>query len=763
MPSSTQIIPKYIHPHVEVYINDNTEYVPETAQSEQGIRSLHVFASRKGRDGQIVSMRSTSEFVKEFGQPDYKRFGQPNLMPYGALTSEQAECYCLRVMPADATYANLMVYARYKWVTAGSTETITVLNPDYDPSLPPTATNPKFPTTTNDCPVTATMTPAEVTVALRDMYPSEPLVVGNPFFDPATPRTEVIMDPVPDILTATGDIKTKSHTIINIYHSSLTPPTTNIWADPTIADVTRWGNILFDPLAIEFNLPERTETVTYANETLIVRYQKDTLDTVTKPGETAPLWDAHNQQDVADAEGWFETPVFVIVAQGRGSYGDYKRIRLTDDVQSNKSSKFARYIMEVLDADQTLTQEEIISRGALSDENTVVSGVSYFFPDLINDPERGSTVINMELDGLAMDALFAKYNENANRIVKLPLSTYNCSILNFQQHNGNIVPDISIDNRSIGTISLSSVNGIGLGGGNDGALFNGQLDGAAYDDALSELYSKAFRGEYDRSILSKRRTPCEFIYDANYDFITKSELAKMIIQRGDAQGFLDFGILNDTLSLESAILQPKVEDRIISYECQNFNMRDPFNGKRINLTTTYELARRLPGHVKTYGAHIPFTGADKARITGMIRNEFWPVVDGDDGELKEKLYEARVNYYEAIGENFFMRGTQSTSQNIWSDLSEENNMRTLLQIKREIENMVSSLAYDFADEEQRKLFTESADRLLDKYRGQVREATVYFDMNDFEEERYILHCYLSIVFKTMAKIGIIEIDINPRV
>jgi len=45
----------------------------------------------------------------------------------------------------------------------------------------------------------------------------------------------------------------------------------------------------------------------------------------------------------------------------------------------------------------------------------------------------------------------------------------------------------------------------------------------------------------------------------------------------------------------------------------------------------------------------------------------------------------------------------------------------------------------------------------------VRDADVSFAMNKWEEERSILHCYLWVIFKTINKRQIIEIDINKRV
>ena len=49
MPRAGQIIPKYTHPHDEIYINDNTEYTANTSDSG-GVRFLCAFPAKKGRN-----------------------------------------------------------------------------------------------------------------------------------------------------------------------------------------------------------------------------------------------------------------------------------------------------------------------------------------------------------------------------------------------------------------------------------------------------------------------------------------------------------------------------------------------------------------------------------------------------------------------------------------------------------------------------------------------------------------------------------------
>ena len=105
MPISGQIIPKYLHPHVETYINDDTTYTTETASIDNTVKTLHVFTSSRGIDNKVLRFDSFSDWKRMYGTPEYKWDGQAVLMPYASLSSGHAATFNMRVMPEDATYA----------------------------------------------------------------------------------------------------------------------------------------------------------------------------------------------------------------------------------------------------------------------------------------------------------------------------------------------------------------------------------------------------------------------------------------------------------------------------------------------------------------------------------------------------------------------------------------------------------------------------------------------------------------------------------
>jgi hypothetical protein len=336
------------------------------------------------------------------------------------------------------------------------------------------------------------------------------------------------------------------------------------------------------------------------------------------------------------------------------------------------------------------------------------------------------------------------------------------------KHTVALESKILIQRTEPDAVSIDRIEGIVFTGGDDGA-FSITNDPTARTNAINAAYISAFNGDTDKRILSKRRTPCELMFDANYDDLVKKMLIALLIRRYDAYGYIDAGILNtSTDAVDWADAMQDYCDRVFSKDCQHFKIRDPFSGKTVPMTMTYFLASRLPGHYKNSGNHVPFVGENYARLTGYVKDSLKPVIDADDMAIKEKLYVKKVNYVEAIAEDIYIRGTQSTSQfgndsTKWSDLSEENNMVVLLEMKRIIETYVSSKIYNFVSATERRAFAEDMNNRFAGYVGsKIASFSIQFEMNQWETERSILHCYLSVVFRTMAKRGIIEIDINKR-
>lgn len=616
MPQSGQIIPSYLHPHYETLINDNTQFTETVAQTTEGVRSIFVFSSPKGRDNVLLDMASTSDLEKEYGTPNFKLYGQPMHNAYAFLSSGYGKAWTMRVMPEDSARANVTIIAKVK--------------------------------------VDKT--------------------------DAAKPQFKVRFEAK--------------------YHEQL-------------------------------NSVEEIEALT------------DVL-TVTEP----------------DVEGFSTYPIMTFYSLGRGQYGNGFRIRVSSSTQADKENSFKNYRVEVLELEGSLNRKDLFTGTLFPD--AVDGTTSLYLADRVNDLEDGSQRVNVFVNEDNLVDIFDLYKTGIDPTTDLTLETFD--LLTGKTKAGTPIVGYSAVTTGENVIALDNPEGIPLNGGSEGS-FASSTDGAAREDAMDAAYVSAFKGDFDKAILSKRRAPADFLLDAGYSDEVKRALMVLANKRYDAQLYLDAGILNTvTDAIEWGESVVDMGDRIISREMQHYKIRDPFTSKAIPVTMTYLFAYRLPLHFKNFGNHIPFVGETYATVTGALKNTLKPLVDADDLEVKEQLYNLRLNYFQTLAENVYVRGTQGTSQNIWSDLSEENNMHVLLEMKRKIENMVSGLTYDFAEVEDRTRFTETATRIIEPYIGQkVRSAVVEFSMSPYEEERSILHCNLAVVYRTINKRQIIEIDINKRV
>ena len=601
-------IPDYDHPFNVTIINDNSVLDKKSQVIPERVNYLCVFVGGKGRDNKLIKVTTQADFIKEYGKPDILKYGQPILNAYASITDAYSHAYCMRVMPQDALYSNMIICAKYK------------------------------------------------------------VVDGN----------------------------------------------------------------------LEVKLVRETEMALQNGDHL----------------EGILLQKSDEEEDEA---GYKTIPLLAIRCLGRGAYGDSLRIRLTGVIRKKTNIDYRPYRLEVLDVEEGNVVVETFD-GCLYDY--AVNARSLLLSDIVDGETSYSTRLGICINENAFKVLYDEYDKMlVENGLENPIPNHRLFDPIFGVNNNQTkIPNLTINKDEL---ALDRLDGVPLMGGHDGSFANGiELDG----ELLENLYIKAFHGDLDRTILSPRRTPVKYILDANYPLAVKREMVQLAIKRYDAFVYLDAGII--TTHDEGLIFGEDTIDlnyRIVSKGYQHYQIRDPFNGKKVEVTYTYHLANALAKHIELVGSHVPFTGETYAILTGAVKNTLLPVLDEYDEEMKEQLYDLRLNYYEALGDNIFARGTQVTAQDLDSDLSEEHNMVMTLEIKDIAEKETISRRYNFAEPEDRQLFTEVLTERTKSYRDVVRSISVLYDMTEEEEARSVLHCYVEITFKTIAKSSIVEININKRV
>ena len=204
-----------------------------------------------------------------------------------------------------------------------------------------------------------------------------------------------------------------------------------------------------------------------------------------------------------------------------------------------------------------------------------------------------------------------------------------------------------------------------------------------------------------------------------------------------------------------------------------YDIFDPLSGKRISVTATYKIAKDLVPHIMVNGINKPFVNGyaqltaiqNDVSMTGagdMIRDSFMPDIDLIDWDVKEKLYTSRINYWVTSEEGrIVQRACQNTRETDASALLEENNVRVLNTLKKNLEKACRGYLYAWNEPEVRKGFTEAQTLVYKPWIGTiVQDLTISFEANEWEQERMIMHCYVSVKFRDIIKRIIVEINIS---
>ena len=216
-----------------------------------------------------------------------------------------------------------------------------------------------------------------------------------------------------------------------------------------------------------------------------------------------------------------------------------------------------------------------------------------------------------------------------------------------------------------------------------------------------------------------------------------------------------------------------LDGRACSIDLGYYEIYNPRTMKKIKVTATYFIASNLIPHLITYGINKPFV-YDYARLTAiqktnamgatgnMIKGSFKPELDLIDWDIKEKLYKSRINWYVTEDEGRLVRrACQNTRQLDASALLEENNVRVLNALTKNLDRDCSSFLYNWNEPTVRQGFTKAE---MEKYRNwkgtYVQDLNIYFDANQWEQERMIMHCYCSVKFRDIIKRIILEINVQ---
>ena len=808
---SMQIIPYYAHPHVHTVINDDSYYDETVATAEQDLGDLPfstviVTGADQGIDNKFVRLSDRETKVRVFGKSNFKKYGQPSIQA-DVLFNGSTNVWFMRVLPDNATYANLVILAHYrkgKILDKLGQETGKVrMEVKYSIAY---ATKPKLSNGAREDydiedfanslrhdspdPITGYMTVplCYIRATGRGRY-------GNSYSVYISRDTDAEREYSLKMFMfnlVSNDDTTKPKNII----SGSLFQTTRYDASTLIQDVIDQYDVGASPIHI-VSLEDSFNTLF------------DFYKSIVKTNETYLLASDMSKEDQADLQYAQK-----ITEDSFDPFFGYKLNSRTDEVipyYQNYTEKPNGYQAPALTIPNQVGASKPLNT---SDWNSAYVGAKVL---VLADPLNGG-------------------------------KRWMYTVTVIEPLTGNIIYDegvpSAIDEDQYDGTNLKNPVGMILDGGHDGDFEEISVNGktripteAEMKILLAREQVKAFRGEKDNKILSATRMNLDFIFDANYNMTNVSGLevdtvnaplynGSTVLTDKDAQQLsvlgsgtmaIDFSDLNvkkamydvNTFRNKNGITVDKanmgagghlyldtnlvgLKNLTVNYELKSlidameqfdgratsidlgfYDIYDPVSKKKVHVTVGYMLAAGLIPHIVRYGINKPFVynhaqltalqrTSSRMTVGNMIRDSFRPNVDVIDWDVKELLFKSRINYYITTDEGRrVQRAVQNTRQRDASALLEESNVRVLNTLKKGLEKANRGYLFEYNDASVRKGFTTAQMKIYRPWIGTlVEDLKIYFEANEWEAERMMMHCYCSVKFKDIIKRIILEINIS---
>jgi hypothetical protein len=794
MPQTAQIIPYYSQPFVQSVINDNTFYSEDTAKAGVGVEkpysTLVVTGADKGIDNKLIKLSDYTTKVELFGKSNFTKYGQPSLQADVLLQNGQTNVWFMRVLPDNARYANLIVLAKYRIgniLDANNQPTgkkRLEIKFDTAYATPPTladgaideyAINTYAMSLKNDTvdPLTGykTLPLFYVRSTGRGKYGNRYSIRLSRDYDfeydygVKTYGFGVIENDVVTsaknyfvgsmINTVKYSYSTLIDDVLNKYPTGTTPIMIKTFEDSIAALYNVYANVVNDNAnyikTSNASADDKAELAVAKAITIDVFDPIFGLKLNTRNNELIPYYQNYTIQGsgyvVPDKSTASVKPINV--SSWNTAFVGAKLLLTADPNHDNKRYS---YMVTAIDTNGNITYddgvEEAIDASEYNGKNLAINvGILLdggFDGDFESISVDGLTHVpnNSELKILLSREYVKAFRGKKDRYILSP-ARVNLDYIFDANYNMTVVDS---------TLAIDSTIR---------SLYNGSTILTDEDyRTLSIMASDSVFIEAEEINVKKA------MYDLNV-FRNKNGIPLAKDEGAGCELKLDTGLvglksINVNSELHDIILaMEQFDGRNTSIDFGFYEIIDPVSGRKIKVTATYFLAESLIPHIVKHGPNKPFVNS-YAQITNIVKNSFMPELDLIDWDVKEELYKNRINYYLTLDEgNTVQRAVQNTCQKDASALLEETNVRVLNILKKGLEKSNRAYLYEWNDPVVRKGYTDSQ---MDIYRpwigSWVQDISIHFEANEYEQSHMIMHCYVSVAFRDIAKRIVLEIDIN---
>lgn len=806
--SSVQIIPYYAHPHVHTVINDHTWYeetVATASSDELPFSTCVVTGADMGIDNTFVRLTDAKTKEALFGQGNFQKYGQPSIQA-DVLFNGNTNVWFFRALPDNATYANIVFLAHYrkgailddlsqetgksrmevKYSVAYATKPGLTDGAKSDGDIEAFARSLE---SKKADPQTGYMTVpiCYIRSTGRGQY-------GNSYS--ISISRDVDSEKEYDLKMYRFNLLSNSDTtrVINVFSGSLYQ-TSRYDMSTLISDVLDQFSTGSCPVSI-YPFEESFQTLYDFYKGIVAENDQyihasgadaedlaelreaqaiveDTFDPLfgvkinTRTEEQIPYYRNYTATD----SGWTAPDLEV-----PNTAGATKPLNISDWASCKVGARVLvvadplnngyRWLYTVMSIDPT-TGNIVYDEGV----ETEIDADQY---DGINIAQSAGLLLSGGHDGDFQEiTVGGETRPPSSAEMKLLLSREYVKAFRGQKDRKILSPArVNLDFIFDANYNLTSDETVVVDS-NTAPLYNGSTVLTDKDSqALAILGGQGFA--LDFADLNVKRA----MYDLN-EFRCRNGMTITTDRAAGCSLYLDcnlVGLKNIGINYELSDIINNMEEfdgRQTSVDLGFYEIYDPKSGKKIPVTVGYLLAKKLIPHIMTHGLNKPFTNKyaqlqaiqrDKSLIVQgeMIRGSFKPDIDLIDWDVKEQLYKSRINYYLTTEEGRVVeRAVQNTRQVEASALLEENNVRVLNTLKKGLEKACRGYTYEWNEPTVRKGYTESQMEVYRPWIGtMVQDLDIYFDANEWEQKRMIMHCYVSVSFRDIIKRITLEINIR---
>lgn len=404
--------------------------------------------------------------------------------------------------------------------------------------------------------------------------------------------------------------------------------------------------------------------------------------------------DDEKKQDKPD-----EYLLWLITDSGRGESN--KRITITPDYASSKSSKYMKYIMNV--AEGTNSSIDNVLMFSL-DCSVIDVGVNRSLQSIVTRNSSQLRAVDFDTDIDYLYADLAKISGYTEEFLKENDVLFGCT------RKGVALPNIEIDTTGL---VLNNAYGIPLISGSNGNFGSHPINSEEYMKEIANVFS----GKYSADVYDLNNVRINAIFDANYSSEVKRAIETLVQFREDTFYFRDLGV--DIHDIDEAVFadNESLKSKFIATYANSYDIYDPTTLRQITVTVAYDLAALFVGHYKN-GINRPFAGL----MHGII---FPNIIEGTLNFIPKKipsydqpqtLYDANINYIVTYQGTPTME-TQKTSQEVDSDFSYINNILAIQDIIRDVRYRCPIIRYTFKSADDFEKYQKDIDSVLNKKLG----------------------------------------------